>query len=483
LGTAVVLALILILPRLLRRTESPDESLERQALALREPFHSDMNLVQAAPYYTIAATVDPDSGSVSGEMTVRYTNRSSAALEAIPFRLYPNAATIYGGGSMSVEAITQSDQMLTMERGDDPTILTAILDSPLAANASTTLRVAFRAQAPAGTAAGYGIFARNRGLLSLAGWYPIIPPHTGETWLAPPAPRVGDAMMAETALYDVALTVPEGYRVVATGATYDRRTAEGATTWHVVSGPAREFAAAVSNRLETMETAVGGVTLRLHTLPAGSAVTLPAEALALAAETLRVYTDHYGPYRYTELDVVHAVVPIGGYEFPGMVYVEADKRTAASRREYEYLLTHEMAHQWWYAQVGSRTVMEPWLDEGLATYSIALYRNADGSGDGDGLLNYWRRSYGKRWSNDPPLDSPALDFSGWYGYRRTVYIHGALFIEALRQTMGDEAFFELLQGLLTQYRYQVIDTDTFLRAAQETAESELGDLFAAWFDR
>ena len=36
-------------------------------------------------------------------------------------------------------------------------------------------------------------------------------------------------------------------------------------------------------------------------------------------------------------------------------------------------MVHEVAHQWWYNQVGSDQIMNPWLDEGLAEFSMYDY--------------------------------------------------------------------------------------------------------------
>lgn len=470
------------------RQRKPETTLtydEKQALTLGSEFKSDLERVALAPRYTLTATVDLQNNTVKGEMDLHYTNRSGERLRTLVFRLYPNADTIYGGGSLTIDQIQQDNIPLDVTHAQDATIAQVTLDSPLEPDTATAVTLAFTAQVPDSPARGYGIFARAHGLLSLAGWYPILAPYeAGNGWQTPPVPVVGDAMLSETSLYEVWLTAPSDHQVVATGELLEEGTEGHQTTWHFVSGPAREFAAALSDRFDTVAITVDGVTLRVHTLPASNAVTPPSEALKMASAIISTYTGLYGPYRFKELDVVHAAVPIGGYEFPGMVYVEEAKRTTASQAEYEYLLAHELAHQWWYAQVGSHTVNAPWLDEGMATYSIVLYRDRSGlsTSPGDKLLQYWHRSHGTRGAYDPPVNSPASDFTGWAAYRQTVYIHGALFIDALRKEMGDNTFFTFLKDFTDAHRYQVVPTETFLNAAQAATNEDLTPLFAAWFD-
>jgi aminopeptidase N len=224
------------------------------------------------------------------------------------------------------------------------------------------------------------------------------------------------------------------------------------------------------------------VTLRLHTLPAQNPRNSPEEALAVAEGAFRAYVDRFGPYACTELDIVDVPVNIGGYEFPGMVYVETGKRVRGSESAYDYLLAHEMAHQWWYNIVGSQTVAEPWLDESFATYGHYLYLEHSGQAEAaEDRLAYWQRTYGPRRPHQPPVNSPTTDFAGWSGYRRTVYVQGALFLHTLREEMGDEAFFRLLQRLQQQYRYRRPTTIRFLTTAEEVAGRDLNPLFEEWF--
>ncbi len=165
-----------------------------------------------------------------------------------------------------------------------------------------------------------------------------------------------------------------------------------------------------------------------------------------------------------------------------MVFVEYAQRVSGSYANYQYLLTHELAHQWWYGLVGSHTVEEPWLDESLATYATAIFRESEDTyGSGEDLVNSWRSRYGDRRATEPPLNSSALDFSGWGSYRETVYIHGALFLHELRQEVGDAAFFALLERHLAAHRYDVATTESFLELAEEVAGHDLAPLYEKWF--
>lgn len=460
---------------------SPANPLEQQGAALQPRFRAELNGLAQAPRYTIQASVDPRTGQVTGQMSVQYTHRGAQPLTELVFRLLPNARAIYGGGSLTVENVTQEGQALQTSMALGHAVLRVPLPQALQPGQTITLSLRFSAQVPASSGQGYGIFSRSPESLSLAGWYPVLALYR-DGWQTPPIPTVGDAMWAEMSLYDVRLIVPSGYEVVSTGSVVQRQDNAGQSTWHIVSGPAREFAVAMSNRFEKRETQVDGVRLRLYTLPARAAATSPDEALNMMAGAFRAYVARFGPYPYTGFDLVEAAVGIGGYEFSGMVYVDYNRRVHGPFEQYRYLSAHEIAHQWWYNLVGNASVDEPWLDEALASYAAVLYLQHAGDVQGAvRLLENWKADYGLRGPGDPPVDSSALLFSNWVAYRRTVYYHGALFLDELRQVIGDERFFALLQWLQTKYRYRIMTTNDFLREAEDVAGHDLAALWEEWF--
>jgi hypothetical protein len=461
-----------------------DAYLARQAAALRPAFRADLEALADAPRYTIEASVDPELGSVAGVMQLDYINSSGEMLTDLVFRLLPNAESIYGGGSLSVTSAAAAGAPLESEPSEDGTVLWVQLEHPLAPGESLSLELTFSAQVPERTSQGYGIFNRALGALTLAGWYPLLAIHGEDGWDTPPVPATGDAMFAETSFYEVRLTTPAGYQVVSTGSVVGQEEGPAGVTWHLVSGPVREFAIAISDRFEVREAQSGEVTLRLHTLPAEEPAVAPDAGLEMLDETFAVYVERFGPYPFVEFDLVEAVVPIDGYEFSGMAYLDYAKRTRETAEDYRYSLAHEVAHQWWYGLVGNHSVREPWLDESLASYAALVALEVSVSSEaGEALLADWKETAGRRGPGDPPVNSSTLAFATWDPYHATVYTRGALFLDELRAELGDDgAFFALLKRYQAAYRYQMATTADFLSLAEELAGWDLDPLFAIWFD-
>jgi len=482
-GVGAVLALLLV--GVVASTPSPstpEAYMARQAAALQPAFRADLEALAEAPRYTIQATIDPEGGKVAGQMQLDYTNTTGQALSELAFRLYPNAQTIYGGGSLSLRSVTEGGIARETELSDDGTVLRVKLEAPLEPGEIVSLQMSFDAQVPYGTDQGYGIFNRAMGVVCLAGWYPVLAAYGDDGWDTSPVPATGDALLAVTSFYEVKLSVPAGYQIVSTGSVLGQEKSGTGVTWHLVSGPAREFAVAVSQNFQTLEAQAGEVTLRLHTLPAEEPAVAPGTGLEILTETFATYEERFGPYPFVEFDLVEAVVPIDGYEFPGMAYVDYAKRTQETGQDYRYTVAHEVAHQWWYGLVGNHPVREPWLDEALASYAVlVVLEDTQGSKAGAALLDQWSRTDGPRGPEDPPVNSSTLHFSTWGPYHATVYTRGALFLDELRRALGDEGFFALLKRYQQTYRYQIGSTGDFLGMAEEVPGRDLDALFTAWF--
>ena len=164
------------------------DELSRGCRRARTPFSSlgwDDGEEEHLPFEAI---IDPESGSVVGQMRLAYTNTTGETLTDLAFRLFPNAETIYGGGSLSVAGVEQAGTVLESKPSEDGTILHVRLARPLAPGGTAGLDLAFNAQVPSQTSQGYGVFNRALGVLCLAGWYPVLAAYGDDGWDTPPVP-------------------------------------------------------------------------------------------------------------------------------------------------------------------------------------------------------------------------------------------------------------------------------------------------------
>jgi hypothetical protein len=246
-----------------------------------------------------------------------------------------------------------------------------------------------------------------------------------------------------------------------------------------VSGATRDFALALSRDYLTVSKQIGDTTVTSYYWRGHEEG--GRRALEFAADALEVYGTRFGRYPYTELDVAETSFTIlgapGGMEFPGIVFISSDfyRPQSLFASQLEVVVAHEVAHQWWYGVVGNNQVDEPWLDEAFATYASIIYFQDQGN-PGAAELAYWSQAVlpyqlVQMLGGDAPLQRSLLDYDkDLITYQSIVYSKGALFLARLRELLGDEAFFTLLQHHYETHRYGLLAPDDFRRSLEEVMD-------------
>jgi aminopeptidase N len=147
-----------------------------------------------------------------------------------------------------------------------------------------------------------------------------------------------------------------------------------------------------------------------------------------------------------------------------------------------WLIAHEMAHQWWGNLVTCATWREMWLNEGVATFMAAAWKQHDlGEATYQRELDVARRRVER--AREQGFDKP-LAWDGAYpslGLRRAVqYSKGVLFLAHLRETIGDEAFWKGLRAYTRRHAGATVTSRDFQNAMQGASGRDLEPLFVEW---
>ncbi len=148
----------------------------------------------------------------------------------------------------------------------------------------------------------------------------------------------------------------------------------------------------------------------------------------------------------------------------------------------DWLAAHEMAHQWWGNLVTCASWDDFWLNEGITSFMVAAWKEHRwGRPAYDREMALMRARVAK--ARAAGIDVP-LTFHGPYpslGLKRAiVYGKGALFMDALRTAMGDDAFWAGLKRYTRAYAGGAADSHDFQRAMQAEADKPLQPLFDQW---
>lgn len=447
--------------------------------------------------YTLDARFDPDAAMLSGDMTVAWTNTTGEPQDVLPLRLYPNAE-YYGDGDIALtDARVEGEPVDVEVDSADPTVARLPLGDAVAPGATRTLALAFTTTVPVGGDGSFGILrgSPDSGMWALVNWYPIVAGwEPGEGWsLDPPAGGVDPTFVTASA-WDVTIAHPAELTLVATGDEETSIVGDAATT-RVELPIGREFAmvALPATGIVTAHGVAGDTPVEV-TLPREWAVQGLDEALLGFAEAavprlggwMDAPLDH-------ELDLTVADMDGAlGVSWTGAIWLDLGSIAAdgqlddAEREGLRFVVYHEIAHQWFSNLVGADTNDHTWMSEGLAgALAVAVIRDEDGGEAGErafagGVAGPYRAFVNG--GQDEVADTPIGILPGVV-HSFVSYGKGGVGFEAIRQEIGDEAFFGALAALCRDHGWGVIAPPQMLAAFETASGQDLDALWTFWFEQ
>jgi hypothetical protein len=463
-------------------TPSPPPVLDpaAQQAALRPEFAGDLAGAANWDRYRVDAYLDPAGLTIAGTLRLALVNRSSEPFNDVYFHMYPNHPDF--GGELTVSEVLVDGRPAATGTEQNAVLLRVALAEPLAPDQWAQLELSFttRSQRNASGRA-YGAFNQESGVWALANFHPVLARYfVGSGWDRREVSSRGDLAVTTTALYDVTLTTPADWELATTGVRVSTRTlADGRRQDRFVSGPQRDFFLAALRGLERASSEVDGTRIVAYYQPDNR---LAGErSLQVAEQSLRVFNQRYGAYPFAEMDVIQAALTrFLGVEYPGIMLIEQNLYRQ-NGRGLVTTVAHEVAHQWWYSQVGNDFQGEPWLDEGLASFSQIIYFEGIGDPASAELeLQNFRDIYlgARNAGRDGAVDRATSAFRG--NYVALVYAKAALFFQALRERIGEEAFQAFLRDYYRTYRYREATGPGLLARAEAACACELDDFYRDW---
>jgi aminopeptidase N len=277
----------------------------------------------------------------------------------------------------------------------------------------------------------------------------------------------------DKATYTIRVTAPEDQTVAANGLLVSENdTGHGTRSWtYETSDPMASYLVQVAiGDYELVDVGkVGDVTVRhaFHRSVADRA----AEAVEGTADMITLLDDVFGPFPFEAYGVVAVDEPLGfALETQTLTIIGSD--IAAEGRGADQVLLHELAHQWVGDTVSPATWRDVWLNEGFATYAEWLWLERTGQASA--------ADSARRYEGASELDPPPGDPGPEELFASTVYIRGGMTLQALREEVGDEAFFEILRTWVDRHRDSTGSTDDFIAVSEEISGKDLGDLFQRW---
>jgi hypothetical protein len=405
--------------------------------------------------YNIAATLNVGEGRLRAVERVTLTNRAGHSIDHVNLSVLPRAYGYFGfTGPVSIGGKDVAKRWTTH------TNLRVSLGQRLGTGQTVTLRIPFKLIIGSSGGAFTARLSRDRGVISFGEWFPILS-RVHDSY------GVGDPQVTRTAEHiRLELTTTSSFRRNAVACPGLRRAPERyGRHWTCRSGRVRDFSFVVNPRFHRTVRHADGVTIKVYTETVGGGATADRVQRAM-----RRLNDLYGMYPWSDL-VVAEVGADGGFsmEYPRAIHMTRSKVTDT------YVLYHEVAHQWFYAQLGNDQMRAPWLDEGFADFTAR-----------------WLMGIGESQCSGREVDSsvfawPAGLTSGgdWLscdGYFHTVFYKGTEFLTAVRREMGTTRFFGALRNYLSDHRYGLITTRGLLDYLRTRTDAHLLPIYRAYLN-
>ncbi|HUR94908.1 MAG TPA: M1 family metallopeptidase [Gemmatimonadales bacterium] len=479
--------------------------------------------------YRIQATLDPSRHELRGRETIHYLNRSPDALPYLWIFLEQNICApgsvtsqldqpplVFLGstfdfsckgfqGGITLEHVRVGTRAATTTLTG--TTMRVDLPRPLAPGAFLDLDIGWRFTVPD---YGAGRMGRDGTLYEMGQWYPRVAVYDDvRGWNHEPYIGGGEFYL-EYGRFDVALTVPADYVVGATGVLLNpeqvltptqrsrlararmsaapvaiitaeeagnsartRPAASGTLVWRFSADSVRDFAFGAAPDFRWDASAYRATLV--HTLYRATAPEWE-EANRMVRDAVEYYSEQWYPYPYPHITSIEG--PIEGMEYPMITF---DPR-APSREERQWVLAHELGHQWVPMIVGSNERLYPWMDEGFNTF-IDLANAAryfKGTPYGDSIEVHPLHLYPDH--ADPrreealirrPVESRDLF---WTGYQKP-----ALMMQTLRyEVLGRERFDHAFRAYLRAWAYKHPTPADFFRLMRDASGMDLDFFWRDW---
>ena len=145
----------------------------------------------------------------------------------------------------------------------------------------------------------------------------------------------------------------------------------------------------------------------------------------------------------------------------------------------EYLVAHELAHQWFGDLVTCREWPHGWLNEGFATYFEALWAEGGNSLDEADQrrredLDDYLSEVGHHYARPIVARKFHLPIEL---FDRHLYEKGGLVLHELRRRLGDQLFWTAIRHYLRKHEWQAVQTSDLARAIEEATGHNLDRFF------
>lgn len=486
--------------------------------------------------YSIQCTLSPETHSVSGEISITYTNNSPDNLSFLWLQMDQNiyrsdsrgsATTTQSGGRWANAEFTEGYQLKDIkvnagaeayvpEKVVADTRMQVWLKNKLATGQQVTLHIQYQFTIPEyGTDRMGRVNTKNGWVYEVAQWFPRLCVYDDiQGWNTLPYIGQGEFYL-EYGNIDFSITAPSDLIVVGSGELTNpqecltseqwnrwqeasksdktvtlrsekevkdkkSRPAQPTCTWKYKIQNTRDVAWAASKAFvwdaARINLPSGKPCLAMSVYPAES---IKKDGWQRSTEFVKGSIEHYSKkwFEYPYPMAVNVAGIVGGMEYPGIVFCSY-RAVAAGLWG---VTDHEFGHTWFPMIVGSNERKYAWMDEGFNTFingfSGEAFNNgeyAEGGGLDDNLIKFIFNE-----KMDPLYTTPDVINQGNLGI--AAYYKPSIMLNALRDAViGPERFDMAFKEYIRRWAFKHPTPYDFFHTMENVSGEDLGWFWRAW---
>ena len=463
----------------------------------------------------IKVLLNDQANSLTGEIKMQYQNNSPDTLRFIWIHLWPNAykndrtafseqllqngrTDFYFSNEIQKGYINRlnfkvDDELVQVE--DHPQhqdIVKIILAKPLPPAGKVVIETPFNVKLPS-------YFSRGGHIdqsYMLTQWYPKPAVYDNAGWHPMPYLDQGE-FYSEFGNYEVAITLPSEYKVASTGKLKSSTEKDNTQTLVYEQENIHDFAWFADKDFEVLHDTLklASKTIDVYAYYNKANKENWTKSLSYIKSAIITKSKWVGEYPYATVSVVEkAGAPdAGGMEYPTITLVSNN----GNEKMLDYLINHEVGHNWFYGILASNERQHPWMDEGMNSFYDMRYSQLQyGNNSTDPLETnsaFFEKRNPEDWphtllqtiigiSKDQPIATGSEQFST-YNYGLVAYNKAAEWIQLLERELGKALFDTMMQQYYERFKFKHPHPADFKAVAEEVSGKNLDALFSLLYSK
>ena len=196
-------------------------------------------------------------------------------------------------------------------------------------------------------------------------------------------------------------------------------------------------------------------------------------------DVIGIFEKAFGEYPFRTDGVGLVEAPFEGMEHQGAIAIGGEYGKSNNRRDYwtkdyDYLVIHELAHEWWGNAVAIGDMADAWINEGFGTYSEFLFAEEKfgypeyirvAASNFSSILNIW-----------PIVGERNINSNTFLG--GDIYNKGAAMLNNLRCIINNDSLFKrIIKDFYLKNIYRIVTTDDFIRHVRDYTNTDYTGFF------